>query len=148
MSCTRSIPILPVLFLLVGSCSSPSGLGELGLTGDWCTIGALGSDGLPVEEKAWVGGQLSQDGSQVTGTGSVKRADDDVIWPSRFRGDIFEARLILEVTPLGEDQEGAPVLELDLEIQGRNDLVGTVIGDSGLTGDITLVRLGPRCFES
>jgi hypothetical protein len=140
-------PFLLLVVLVSTACSSVTDeLGESGLAGDWCTLRALGAGGLPVEEAAWVGGQLGHSGSQVSGTGQVKRADDDQLWPSRFRGDIIGERLLMEVTPLGEAQEDAPVLELDLEIRGRNDLVGTVTGDPGLLGDITLVRLGPRCF--
>lgn len=135
--------------LLAASCSSVTNVrDELSLTGDWCTLRALGADGLPVDEAAWVGGQWNQEESEVAGTGSVKRADDDELWPSRFRGNVVGEQLLMEVTPLGEAQEGAPFLELDLRIEGRNDLVGTVSGDAGIQGEITLVRLGSRCFAN
>ena len=120
---------------------------EITLTGDWCTMGALGSDNLPVTEMGWVGGQLFQQGAEVTGTGSVKRADDDQIWSSRFQGNITGDQLLLNVTPIGQGEEGAPVFEMALEIQGRNDLAGSVMGESGLPDEIALVRLGARCFQ-
>jgi len=83
----------------------------------------------------------------VLGSGSVKRAGDDTLFPSRFEGVIRGDRLELAAIPLSSAPEGAPALELDLVIEGPNDLVGTVTGDPGLAGDITLVRLGARCFQ-
>jgi len=143
------MPVLLALVLPVASCSGfVDRQDDIGLTGDWCTLRALGSDGLPTEEAAWVGGNLTQSGSDVSGTGSVKRADDDELWPSRFTGNILGDNLLMQVTPLGQAQENAPFLDLDLRIEGRNDLVGTVSGDAGIQGDITLVRLGARCFAN
>lgn len=134
--------------LLAVACLSPTGEpGERSLTGDWCTLGALGPAGLPVDEAAWVGGQLNQTGDQILGSGSVKRADDDELFPSRFEGLIIGERLSLTAVPTSAAPEGGPVLELDLAIEGPNDLVGSVSGDPGLAGSITLVRLGPRCFD-
>ena len=141
----RWIPFLIVVVLASAACSVTDQ--ELVLTGDWCTLHALGSDNLPVTELGWVGGQLFHEGAEVTGTGSVKRADEDDLWPSRFRGNIVGDQLLLEVTPIGQGQEGAPVFEMALEIQGRNDLVGSVLGEAGLPDEITLVRLGARCFQ-
>ena len=142
---TLSVPVLFLVALASVACSVTEQ--EITLTGDWCTMGALGSDNLPVTEMGWVGGQLFQQGAEVTGTGSVKRADDDQIWSSRFQGNITGDQLLLNVTPIGQGEEGAPVFEMALEIQGRNDLAGSVMGESGLPDEIALVRLGARCFQ-
>ncbi len=140
-----SVPVLFLVALASVACSVTDQ--EITLTGDWCTMGALGSDNQPITEMGWVGGQLFQQGAEVTGTGSVKRADEDRIWSSRFQGNVTGDQLLLNVTPIGQGAEGAPVFEMALEIQGRNDLAGSVMGESGLPDEISLVRLGARCFQ-
>lgn len=140
--------VIPAL-LAVASCVSPSD-GEDGFrfAGDWCTQGTLASSGLPYTDRAHVGGLFLQEGNQVLGSGSVKRAGDDILWPSRYTGDILGERLFLDVTPLGEDPDpNAPRFSVELDRRTANEMAGPSTGDAGFSGTLTLVRLGPRCFS-
>jgi hypothetical protein len=142
-----SAALAAILFL--PACSGVSDpFGSRSLTGDWCTRDALGPGGVPVEAAAWVGGQLFQQENAVTGNGSVKRPGTTDVFPIRFDGLITNDRLNLAVIPTSAAGPDAPSLELNLEIRGPNDLVGTVSGDAALAGEIELVRLGNRCFAS
>lgn len=136
--------------LLAAACVSPSEDVEdagLDLSGEWCTLGSIGADGEALQEVAFLGPRFQQRGRELEGTGQAKREGSDDLWPSRFQGSITGDRVILDVMPrFAEDSQGAPVAELELEIQGENDLVGTAIGDPGLEGEITLVRVGARCI--
>lgn len=134
-------------FLPVGGCTSSTDPGQVDLTGEWCTLASIGGDGQAIPEKVFMGPRLQQDGSQVEGPGQVKRSDSETLWPSRFQGTVSDGRVVLDLTPNNPDHEDAPVAHLDLEIRGEHDLVGTVTGDPGLAGDITLVRFGSRCTE-
>lgn len=137
-----------LLAALLHGCASPSDDGEDGFrfAGDWCTRGTLSTSGLPFTAPAHIGGLFIQEGGRVLGSGAVKRAGDDILWPSRYAGDIVGERLLLEVTPLEENPE-APRFAIDLDRRTANELVGPATGDPGFTGTITLVRLGPRCFS-
>jgi hypothetical protein len=133
--------------ILVAGCASPSD-GEDGFrfAGDWCTPGTLGNNNLPLTAPPHIGGVFFQEGERVVGSGAVKRAGDNTLWPSRYAGDIVGERLLLEVTPLQENPE-APRFAVDLDRRTANELVGPATGDPGFNGTITLVRLGPRCFS-
>lgn len=140
------VSVLPLLFLAVMGCSSPSNSGDgFRFAGDWCTLRTLASDGLPVEAAAHIGGVWIQQGQRIVGSGSVKRAGETQLWPSRYTADIVGNTLLLEIEPL-EQNVDAPRFAIDLVQEGRNDLVGTASGDPGFNGPITLVPLGPRCF--
>jgi hypothetical protein len=88
------------------------------------------------------------DGGRLLGPGTTSRPSSDSIFPARFRGDIVNGRGIIEVSDFDEATETpGPTFSMDLGIEGPRDLVGTMEGDPDFTGSITLVRLGPRCFE-
>lgn len=142
----RAASLLLLAALLQGCVSPSDGEDGFRFAGDWCTRGTLSTSGLPFTAPAHIGGLFVQEGNQVLGSGAVKRAGDDILWPSRYAGDIVGERLLLEVTPLEENPE-APRFAIDLDRRTANELVGTATGDPGFAGTITLVRLGPRCFS-
>lgn len=135
-----------LLVVAAAGCSDPVDSEAFRFSGDWCTEGTLSTAGTPVTALAHIGGVFLQEGDRVRGSGAVKRAGDDRLWPSRYAGDIIGERLLLEVTPLEEDPE-APRFSVDLERRTANEMSGPSLGDPGFTGTITLVRLGPRCFS-
>ncbi len=122
--------------------------GELeSYAGEWCTLRGLGSSGLPRTSDRYVGLRLFEEGGVLNGTGSTKRPGSDVIFQSRFYGAIDGDRGVLEVTDLDPAAEvKGPSFTLVLRIAGPRDLQGTISGEAGMSGAITLVRLGPRCF--
>ena len=139
--------ILGTALALSGCISNTSG--ELDtFAGDWCTLRALGSDGLPVPGVAYVGMTLfEQTGLEVVGSGSTSRPDSDTIFASRFFGTISGDVAEITVTDLDELTETpGPQFAMSLRGDGPRDLVGTMAGDEDFTGPIHLVRLGPRCF--
>jgi hypothetical protein len=94
-----------------------------------------------------VGIRLFDEGGVLTGSGSTKRPGSDTIYPSRFLGTKEDGRAVLEVTDLDPDAvDKGPAFTLVLRIVGDRDLEGTISGEPGMSGPITLVRLGPRCF--
>lgn len=115
--------------------------------GEWCTLRGLGSKGLPRTSARYVGLTLFDDGDALVGTGSTKRPDSDVIHASRFAGSKQEGQAVLEVTDLDpEAADKGPVFTLVVHLVGERDMEGTITGEPGMAGPITLVRLGPRCF--
>lgn len=88
---------------------------------------------------------LLQEGTRVFGAGSSKRADEETVWETRYSGEFIGDRLTLAASDLTDTLSvPGPTFTLELRPDGVRDLVGTAAGD--LTGPITLVRLGPRCF--
>lgn len=115
--------------------------------GEWCTFRGLASSGFPVPGVAYVGMVVIEDGSRVVGSGSTSRPGDETIYSSRFAGDIIGGRATLSVTDLEDEVElPGPRFIMELRGDGPRDLVGTMSGDPDFTGEIRLVRLGPRCF--
>ncbi|NJD20395.1 MAG: hypothetical protein FIA95_14085 [Gemmatimonadetes bacterium] len=132
---------------LLSGCSFTTS-GELqSYAGEWCTLRGVGSSGLPRTADRYVGLRLFDEGGVLTGTGTTKRPGSDVLHQSRFLGSKEEERAVLEVTDLDpEATDKGPVFTLVLRVAGDRDLEGTISGEAGMSGPITLVRLGPRCF--
>lgn len=131
----------------LAGCSLTTGGEVESFAGEWCTLRGLGSSGLPRTSDRYVGLQLFDDGGVLTGTGSTKRPGSDVLYRSRFRGSIEGGLAVLQVGDLDPEVESSgPAFTLVLRVLGVRDLEGTVSGEPGMDGAITLVRLGPRCF--
>ncbi len=150
MSTSRTARVLPLVFLALAFLAGCSFTTEGQLqtyAGEWCTLRGLGSSGLPRTSDRYVGLRLFDEGGVLAGTGSTKRPGSDVIHQSRFSGGKEEGQAVLEVTDLDpEAEEKGPVFTLVVHLVGERDMEGTITGDAGMAGPITLVRLGPRCF--
>lgn len=144
-------PMLPLVgaFLLATS-ACVSGSTDPGLdtfAGEWCTLGGLASSNEPAPGAVFVGMVLFQEGSEIFGTGSVSPPDSDEVFPSRYFGTRTGRTASLLRTDLETDQETpGPTFNLELTLEGERDIVGTLVGDAPYTGEVRLVRLGPRCF--
>jgi len=116
--------------------------------GEWCTLHGLSSASQPITADRYVSMVLIEEGGLLLGSGSTKRKQSDVIFPTRFRGSSTGDRAVVEASDLDPEAEAkGPAVTLELRLSGSRDLEGTVSGDAGLDGPITLVRLGPRCFS-
>jgi len=122
--------------------------GELStFAGEWCTLHGLASSGYPATADRYVSMVLVEEGATVLGSGSSKRRKADVVYPARYKGARTGDQAVItasDLDPLTETE--GPVFTLTLRLKGPRDLEGTISGDAGLDGPITLVRLGPRCF--
>lgn len=116
--------------------------------GEWCTLGGIGSDDLPVPGIPYISATLLvETNNRIVGSGATSRPTSDTLFPARFAGDILSDRAILLVTDLDPDtEEQGPVFTLEIMRDGDRDLQGTMYGDVGFEGSIRLVRIGPRCF--
>jgi len=151
MSTPPTARVLLLSFLALAplaGCSWLTTEGELQTyAGEWCTLRGLGASGLPRTSDRYVGLRLFDEGGTLNGTGSTKRPGSDVIHLSRFRGSREVGQAVLEVTDLDpEAEDKGPVFTLVVRLVGERDMEGTISGDPGMAGPITLVRLGPRCF--
>lgn len=143
----RSWHFPALVALLAGTACVSATEGQLsGVAGEWCTLRGLASSGFPPVSKAYAGMILLQEGGQLFGTGSSKRAGEETLWETRFSGDLTGDVVTLVGADLTDTLSvPGPAFTLRLRVDGVRDLVGTASGD--LEGPITLVRLGPRCFE-
>jgi hypothetical protein len=143
----RVLLLVSLALAPLSGCSFTTG-GELQTyAGEWCTLRGLGSSGLPRTSDRYVGLTLFNEGGVLTGYGSTKLPGSDILFQSRFRGSIVGDHAVLNVTDLDPLAEAkGPVFTLELRLDGARDLQGTITGDMGMTGALTLVRLGPRCF--
>jgi hypothetical protein len=136
------------LALAAATACSLSTEGELNtFAGEWCTLRGLASGGYPQTAQRYVSMVLVEEGSTILGSGSSKRRNSDVVYPARYSGTRTGDKAVIsasDLDPLAEAK--GPAFTLTLRIEGVRDLEGTISGDAGLDGPITLVRLGPRCF--
>jgi hypothetical protein len=150
MSTSPTARVLPLVFLVLAPLAGCSFTTEGQLqtyAGEWCTLRGLGSNGLPRTSDRYVGLTLFDEGGVLGGTGSTKRPGSDVIHQSRFLGGKEGEQAVLDVTDLDpEAEEKGPVFTLVVHLVGERDMEGTITGEPGMAGPITLVRLGPRCF--
>lgn len=143
----RGIRHFPALAtLLLGAACVSATEGEIsGVAGEWCMLRGLESSGFPAAASAYVGMVLLQEGSQVFGAGSSKRAGEEAVWETRYSGDFDGEILTLSASDLTDTLTvPGPSFSLTLRPEGVRDLIGTTAGD--ISGPITMVRLGPRCF--
>ena len=150
MSTPSSARVLLLASLALASLSGCS-LGTEGelrtYAGEWCMLRGLGSSGFPRTADRYVSMTLFDEGGVLTGYGASKTPGSDTLFQSRYRGSIVGDHAALSVTDLDPLAEAkGPVFTLELRIVGDRDLEGTISGDAGMAGAITLVRLGPRCF--
>lgn len=150
MSTSSTARVLPLVFLMLvplAGCSFTT-QGQLQTyAGEWCMLRGLGSNGLPRTSDRYVGLTLFDDGGVLAGTGPTKRPGSDVIHQSRFQGGKDGQQAVLDVTDLDpEAEEKGPQFTLVVRLVGERDMEGTITGEPGMAGPITLVRLGPRCF--
>jgi hypothetical protein len=97
--------------------------------------------GLP-----YLGMVLGQQGTEVEGSGAVKRADSTALWPVRYRGTLVGDALTLQVENFTQGETDAPSFTLELSVTSPTSLVGVAQGDPGFPGALTVVRMGERCF--
>ena len=134
------------LLLLSGCLEGGTAPDPDGLSGQWCTEGTIGSGDVPVVGLPYLGMVLGQQGTEVEGSGAVKRVDSTVLWPVRYRGTLVGDALTLQVENLTQGETDAPSFTLELSVTSPTSLVGVALGDPGFPGTLTVVRMGERCF--
>jgi hypothetical protein len=134
------------LLLLSGCLEGGTAPDPDGLSGQWCTEGTIGSGGVPVAELPYLGMVLGQQGTEVEGSGAVKRAESTELWPVRYRGTLVGDALTLQVENFTQGETDAPSFTLELSVTSPTSLEGVAQGDPGFPGTLTVVRMGERCF--
>jgi hypothetical protein len=140
--------ILALAFFLSGCLEGGTGPDPDGLSGQWCTEGTIGPGGVPVASLPYLGMVLGQQGTEVEGSGAVKRADSTALWPVRYRGTLVGDALTLEVENFTQGETDAPSFTLELSVTSPTAMVGVAQGDPGFPGTLTVVRMGERCFTN
>jgi hypothetical protein len=138
--------ILALALLLSGCLEGGTAPDPDGLSGQWCTEGSIGPGGVPVVGLPYLGMVLGQQGTEVEGSGAVKRADSTALWPVRYRGTLVGDALTLQVENFTQGETDAPSFTLELSVTSPTSLVGVAQGDPGFPGALTVVRMGERCF--
>jgi hypothetical protein len=147
-------PLQRALFLtalatlpLAGCVTAPDDDRILQFAGEWCSVRSLASNGLPAEGVPYIGMVLFEENRQILGSGSRSRPGDQVIWASRYVGDVTGSRAVIQVQDLSANlPTPGPTFIMTLDVEERGTLVGTIAGDPDFAGPITFAALGPRCF--
>jgi hypothetical protein len=132
---------------LSGCITAPDEFRILQFAGEWCSVRSLGANGLPAPGVPYIGMVLFEENRQILGSGSRSRPGDDVIWTTRYIGDVTGSQAVIQVQDLNPNLPApGPTFVMTLEAQERGTLVGTIVGDADFAGPVTFAALGPRCF--